>query len=129
MMRGIDLALQWDVYKRYLEIEPNDDKTWNKLTDLLREHFFYEEALEAINKAIKINSREAKYYYNKALIFKGMGWNEGALLYSNYAIAYNKNYLDAWELRAVTQLSLNRLKDSQFSHNRLLELKTENANK
>ncbi|MEQ9000646.1 MAG: tetratricopeptide repeat protein [Coleofasciculus sp. B1-GNL1-01] len=87
-----------------------------------------EEALEACDNAIAINSNDASIWYNRGtLLMTELQRYEDAVASFDKAVEINPNYLAAWDNRGVALGQLGQYKDALASHDRALEIDDKQA--
>ncbi len=79
-------------------------------------------AINLINKAIKINPENSKFYYHRALANNEMGNPNESILDYNLAIDKNPNYIEAYLNRGAVQQQMQHFEAAIQSYNSVINL-------
>ncbi|AIJ05108.1 TPR repeat containing protein [Methanocaldococcus bathoardescens] len=81
-----------------------------------------EEALEYIEKGLKLNPNEYMFYLHKGIILNKLGKYEEAIKCFDRVLSINPNISEAWNGKAVALEKLGRIKEAVECYNKALEI-------
>eukprot|EP01102_Stenamoeba_stenopodia_P015776 TRINITY_DN5429_c0_g1_i1.p1 TRINITY_DN5429_c0_g1~~TRINITY_DN5429_c0_g1_i1.p1 ORF type:complete len:268 (+),score=76.49 TRINITY_DN5429_c0_g1_i1:233-1036(+) len=87
----------------------------------------WKEAIEAYNKAIKLDPTEAAFYSNRSAAYMGMGDYNSALKDAEECIKVKSNWAKGYYRKGMALVSLKRLLDSEAAFKEGLQYEPENA--
>ena len=82
----------------------------------------YEEALQAIDKALELNPDYSDAWYNKGVALRKLGRYEEALQAIDKALKLKPDDFDAWYNKCVALRKLGRYKEAQIAFKKASEL-------
>jgi tetratricopeptide (TPR) repeat protein len=106
--------------KCYTTSQSPDD--WNELGNELLDQGKYDEALEAYDKAISLDSNYKWAWYNKALALRNLEKYEDALIALNQALRLDPNYKGAYFEKGFALGELGRFEESIKAYQKGLQL-------
>ncbi|XP_011503786.1 PREDICTED: small glutamine-rich tetratricopeptide repeat-containing protein alpha [Ceratosolen solmsi marchali] len=86
----------------------------------------YHEALTNYTKAIELDSKNAIYYHNRALVYSKLGNHHQAIRDCHTAISIDPNYSKAYTRLGLAYSSLNKHKEAKEIYLKALELQPDN---
>lgn len=116
-------------YKKNLEMNPEHFSSWNNLANTLRQLEEYEDALNAIDKAIEIEPQNAIPYYNKGnkgLAFLALEQPLLALECLESALALDDSLDAVLATKGRSLYQLNRLGKALFAFQKAFDLNPKN---
>ena len=82
----------------------------------------YEEALQAIDKALELKPDYSYAWNNKGIALRNLGRHEEALQAYDKALKLKPDYFDAWYNKCVAFRKLGRYKEAQIAFKKASEL-------
>ena len=120
-------TLAIDLYKKILNINPNNLKAIFLLGTLFAQIKKFKEAEEFLSKLIKINPRIADAHNNLGLVFKELGELDKAETSIKKAIELNPKHADAHNNLGLLFKELGEIDKSKISHEKAIELNPKHA--
>jgi tetratricopeptide (TPR) repeat protein len=120
--KNVDIASSVSIVERIAYHYPTSWTGYLLKADALARAERYSEALEAITKAIKLNSNEAIVYHVRGLIYALAGYNDSALDDFNHAILINPKLADAYVARGIIHLREDKPNKAQRDFEEALRL-------
>ncbi len=113
-------------FRKSIEINPKDDKSYANLGGILEEIGQYQEAELYMRKAIKINPSNAISYSNLGSILIKLGYYKEAEISFNKAIEISPDIAVAHTKLAHILINAGRLQEAKRSSNKAIELNPNN---
>jgi tetratricopeptide (TPR) repeat protein len=96
-------------YRRALDIEPNDAKTWNNLAGLLYENLQRPvDGIRCIQQALKINPLDKLGWSNLATMVGRLGHHDRAMEFADRALALDAQLVEAHLHKGAAALALGK---------------------
>lgn len=114
-----DVAIK--LYTQALEIDPNNDLTYNDRGVAYRRLDQLEQAIVDYNKAIQLNPNASAYYCNRASAYYNSKQYEPALADLNKTIQLDPNDYDAYYYRGLTYYNLKQYEPALADFNKLIK--------
>ena len=113
-------AEQW--YRKALEKDPKDFKSWLSLSKALKEQGKSDEALIAMDRATEIRPNDYALWLEKGLMLYEKGMYDEALLSFTKATEINPDGKEAWNDRGLVLKKLGKFEEAVNSFNRAIQL-------
>lgn len=114
--------------RQVLEQEPNHSDGLNLLGVVCYQMNRYNEALELINRAIALNSKNPSYYFNLGKVYGAATLLEDAIRSFKTAIALDPNYADAYVALGNTYRSANNQAQAEACYRQAIIVKADDWN-
>src|SRR5205814_1122132 len=90
-----DYTTAAELFSKCLAVKPDFDKAYSNRAIAYSRLKKHNEALSDINLAIHYKPENADYYFNKSLVFQGMGIRDSQVVALDKALAINGQHADA----------------------------------
>jgi tetratricopeptide (TPR) repeat protein len=114
------------LYKKILEQDPNHSDALNLLGLACYKMNRHNEALNFINRAVSLNSKNPAYHFNLGNVYGAAALLEDAVRSFKLAISLNPNYADAYVGLGNTYRAANKLENAEASYKKALAVRSDN---
>ncbi|NJM27614.1 MAG: tetratricopeptide repeat protein, partial [Pseudanabaena sp. RU_4_16] len=114
------------LYRKILEQDPNHSDALNLLGLACYKMNRHNEALNFINRAVSLNSKNPAYHFNLGNVYGAAALLEDAVRSFKLAISLNPNYADAYVGLGNTYRAANKLENAEASYKQALAVRSDN---
>ncbi|QSV52724.1 MAG: tetratricopeptide repeat protein [Dolichospermum sp. UKL201] len=110
------------IWRKVLQVEPNNGKAYNNLGNALRRQGKLPEALTAHQKALQLNPNDAEAYVGIGNVLNAQGKQEEALASHKKAIQLNPKYATAYYNLGIALRGQKKLDEAVAAYQKAIEL-------
>ncbi len=110
-------------YTKTLELDPDYDKAFIQRALAYTKLEDYEKAAADFDRAVVFNEKDAGLYYYSGMAYHLQGKNDIALVKLNKAIDMKNNFLEAYQVRSVVLVELERYQEALDDCQKCLKIK------
>ncbi len=112
-----------DQYTKAIELDPDYDKAYIQRAIAYTKLDDYEKAAEDFDRAIVFDEKDAGLYYYSGTAYHLQGKNNIALAKLNKAVDMKNNFLEAYQVRSVVLIELERYQEALDDCQKCLKIK------